>query len=43
MLSVPEAGMMGATDESIGAVIRGLFLIYQVFEVEDMIGKLEYL
>lgn len=83
VLSVPEAGMMGATDEahlvfaferrrvlftqdtdflrlaatgidhagvvyatqttSIGDIIRGLFLIYQVLEAEDMLGKIEYL
>jgi hypothetical protein len=83
VLSVPEAGMMGATDEahltfafaqgrviftqdtdflrlaasgavhagvvyapqstSIGDIIRGLLLIYQVLETEDMIGKIEYL
>lgn len=83
VLSVPEAEMMGATDEahlafafsrgrvlftqdtdflrlaslsiahsgivyapqytSIGDVIRGLILIHQVLEAEEMTGKIEYL
>lgn len=83
VLSVPEAGMMGASDEahltfalaeqrilftqdtdflrlaaagathagivyapqrtSIGDIIRGLVLIHQALEAEDMIGQLEYL
>ena len=83
VLSVPDAGMISATDEShlafaftqgrviftqdtdflrlaasgavhagvvyapqhtsIGDLIRGLLLIYQVLEAEDMIGKIEYL
>lgn len=28
---------------SIGDIIRGLVLIYQLLEAEDMIGKIEYL
>lgn len=83
VVSVPEAGMMGATDEahlafaqsqgrvlftqdtdflrlagsglthagivyaaqhtSIGDVIRGLLLIYQVLEADELAGKIEYL
>lgn len=83
VLSVPEAAMMGATDEahlafaltqkrvlftqdtdflrlaragmqhagivyapqrtSIGELIRGLVLIHQVLEAEDMIDQVEYL
>jgi hypothetical protein len=83
VLSVPEAGLMGASDEahlafaygqgrvlftqdadflrlaaageshagivyspqytSIGNLIRGLLLIYQVLDAEDMVGKLEYI
>lgn len=83
VLSVPEAGTMGATDEAhlalaseqgrvlftqdtdflrlaaagslhagivyvpqhtaIGDIIRGLLLISQVLDAEDMIGKIEYL
>ena len=83
MLSVPEANMLGASDEehltfalkrerviftqdddflrlaatdrehagvvyssqqvSIGDVIRGLMLIYEVLEAEDMRGEVEYL
>lgn len=83
VLSVPEAEMRGATDEShlafalaqgrviftqdtdflrlaasgaahagvvyaqqytpIGDIIRGLLLIYQVLEAEDMVGRIEYL
>jgi hypothetical protein len=83
VLSVPEAGMMGAEDEEhlalaiaqhrvlvthdndflrlaaarsphagivyaphrtpLGVLIRGLFLIHQVLEAEDMVGRIEYL
>ncbi len=83
VLSVPDAGMMAATDEahlafaftqgrviftqdtdflrlaasgalhagvvyapqhtSIGDIIRGLVLIYQVLQAEDIIGQIEYL
>jgi hypothetical protein len=83
VLSVPEADMMGASDEvhlsfayaqgrvlftqdadflrlaatgeshvgivyapqytSLGDIIRGLLLIHQVLDAEDMVGKLEYI
>jgi hypothetical protein len=83
VLSVPEASMMGVSDEmylsfayaqgrvlftqdadflrlaaagashvgivyapqytSLGDIIRGLLLIHQVLDAEDMVGKLEYI
>lgn len=83
VLSLPEAGMLGATDEqhlafaieqerviftqdadflrmaaagsvhygivyapqtrTIGDIVRGLMLIYQIISQEEMIGKIEYL
>ncbi|MCY4372487.1 MAG: DUF5615 family PIN-like protein [Spirochaetaceae bacterium] len=39
-----HAGIVYATqDRPIGEIIRGLMLIHEVLEAEDMVGRVEYL
>ena len=43
-MSVEHAGIVYTTQEStIGEIINGLTLIYQVLEVDEMMGRVEYL